>query len=322
MKSIWLPKYSRVQTVAFTLIEVMVGCAVSAVLILILSQVVNVAGNSWVDSQKKVEASQNGRALLGMISRELSSAVIGPSWQFVQNPTFPSDLDTALAPETDSLFWQSRTDATAKGDVQVIGYYVVRDDARRLFQLRRLYLTPTDGRYPATFNPSGKTRTSASAAPWVAALGNSAFDISISGANTSVVADGIIGFWVRCLDAAGHPIPWWHASVAASGSDKIKYNSAATFQAGRYSTDPSDSAFTYLRDTGSMPRGDALPTYIEVTAVIVDYATLRGRLPIPQPPSLNTPDELPAKLEEFQQSLIAGGIKSARVFSTRLKLTK
>jgi type II secretory pathway pseudopilin PulG len=310
--------------VGFTLIEVMVSISVLMILVIVLTSIIDLVGKSWVEGEKKMESSQSGRAILDLISRDLAAAVVGSSYQFVQNPTLPSGLSPAQAKETDSLFFQSATDTTTRGNFAVLGYYVVRDENTKTYQLRRLRIAPDHKDYPKTFGPTDNVRTSEEDAAWVRNMKVDLYDVSGSDAlgsvsTCSIVADGVVGFWIRCLDAAGQPIPWWYNSVAKKGSARMKFNSAAKFVTGYPISDPT-KAFAYLSSSVTYPaQADELPSFIEITLILVDALSIKRTSEIPNPPRVDDPATLPAKIIEYQKTLLSSGIKSARSYSTRIK---
>ena len=61
---------------AFTLVEMMVAMAVTAVLVLLLVNVTGTVSNAWKRGETQAESSSNARGALGMMSRELKSALI------------------------------------------------------------------------------------------------------------------------------------------------------------------------------------------------------------------------------------------------------
>ena len=61
---------------AFTLVEMMVAMAVTAVLVLLLVNVTGTVSNAWKRGESQAESSSNARGALGMMSRELKSAII------------------------------------------------------------------------------------------------------------------------------------------------------------------------------------------------------------------------------------------------------
>lgn len=61
---------------AFTLVEMMVAMAVTAVLVVLLVNVTGTVSNAWKRGESQAESSSNARGALGMMSRELRSALI------------------------------------------------------------------------------------------------------------------------------------------------------------------------------------------------------------------------------------------------------
>ncbi len=61
---------------AFTLVEMMVAMTVTALLIVMMVNVTGTVGNAWKRGESQAESSSNARGALGMMSRELQSALI------------------------------------------------------------------------------------------------------------------------------------------------------------------------------------------------------------------------------------------------------
>jgi hypothetical protein len=205
-----------------------------------------------------------------------------------------------------ALFWQSALKSGSSGDIAEIGYYLDKD-----FRLRRFYVAPDNASYNIFAAPP-----SALAAPWV-----SNFDPVAQPALFSTVADGILGLWVRCMDQNGEAIPWYQTA--------IQYNSAASFQPaipGQF------SSFKYT-SAATTAQAHLLPYSIEITVITLDAKTLQragtGAVPgmppdasDPSSPTVAGPNDIPGAIRYFEQKLISKNIKSARTFSTSVRLPK
>lgn len=234
---------------------------------------------------------QDGRAILELISRELSQAVISPNLQFVQDPDLGGTSKRANA---DCVFWQYPSTSTASGNLAEVGYYLTDN-----YELKRFYVPPTDSNYQI-FTPPNPSDTSA---PWVT---------NVIGSNPSLsttVSAGVLAFWVRCVDRNGDSIPW-------SASAPPRFNSAAHFQ----SAVP-NRPNSFLYTSSSTARGNALPSAVELTVITLDSRTFsRNPAAIPPLPAENAPDDLQTVRDQFNQQLIANKVASARTFSTRVNL--
>jgi hypothetical protein len=153
-------------------------------------------------------------------------------------------------------------------------------------------------------------------APWV-----TNFDPVTKPALFSTVADGILGLWIRCMDRNGDTIPWYQTA--------IQYNSAASFQPaipGQF------SSFKYT-SAATTAQAHLLPYSVEITVITLDAKTLQrsGISAIPgMPPDVNDPssptvagpDDIPGAIRYFEQKLVSNKIKSARTFSTSVRIPK
>jgi len=288
------PHHRRWDATAFTLIELLISMAILAAIAVLFTNILGGVNHVWTNGEQRVQNFQAGRAVADLISRELSQAAISPRLQFVQDPTLPTTTP-AKAANSSSLFWQAPLN-TAEGKANCeVGYYLVRDEANAIYQLKRLFIPPT-GTAQFLIYDSPPSATSAS---WVT---NS--DLAT---NSSTVADGVIALWFRCFDGNGDPIPW----LDPNG---IKFNSAASFQ---WMTGTS-SSFTY---TGtSTAQAHRLPASVEVTLVTLDSTALVQK-PVPPPiPAASDVNDIPAQVAAFNASLRANGIQSARTFTTRINL--
>jgi prepilin-type N-terminal cleavage/methylation domain-containing protein len=303
---------------AFSLIEILVAIALLSLLVVVLSQIVTVVSRAWVEGEKRVEVYQNGRAILDLIERDLTGAANSTRLQFVQNPPdLPSSARRAVS--SCSLFWQAPLEFGTPGNLCEVGYYLVRDEAEDLYQLRRLFIPSDDSRgyfrifdQPPTADPDHRS------VPWLDTLEPAAFELPDgsfgSGANQSVVtvvSDGVVAFWLRCLDANGDPIPWL-------SSDRLRYNSAARFRpaiaglANSFRWTGPDTAQTF-----------ELPSAVEVTLILIDSRTLARDPDIPGMEEFSQPSSptgVPEAIEMFYNALTANGITGAQVFTTRINL--
>lgn len=293
---------------AFTLVELLVAMTVLSVLVVLISSLLSSVNKAWVAGEERVENYQTGRAILELIARELKSAVISPSLQFIQNPPMgtPEQTPWFQRKNSSALFWQSALKSGPAGDIAEIGYYLDKD-----FRLHRFCVPPDS----TSYNVYGAA-PSALTAPWV-----SNFDPVAQPTLFSTVADGILGLWIRCMDQNGDAIPWYQAA--------IPYNSAASFQpaiAGQF------SSFKYT-NAATTAQAHLLPYSVEITVITLDAKTLQragvGAIPgmppdatDPSSPTVAGPSDIPEAIRYFEQKLISKNIKSARTFSTSVRIPK
>jgi prepilin-type N-terminal cleavage/methylation domain-containing protein len=290
----------------FTLAELLVAVAILSLLVLLLASLLGGVNRAWVSGEQQVETYQDGRALIELMSRELRQGIISPKLQMVQNPTLTGANQRT---NSSSLFWQAQLASTTSGNLSEVGYFLTEDTTAHTFQLKRFFVPPTDSTNYQIFANAPNDR----AALWVTSF------VATSGLNT-VVSDSVIGFWVRCLDENGDPIPWLSSSTTSNGDPNatpLQFNSAAHFQA---AIRGQASSFKYTAQS-STAQAHLFPAAVEVTLITLDTKTLnRARASIAAQPTLNGPQDIPAAILAFNQSLVNSNIRNARTLSTRVVL--
>ncbi|HSI82873.1 MAG: type II secretion system protein J [Candidatus Methylacidiphilales bacterium] len=327
---------------AFSLVEMIVAMSVFAILMVFLAYVVNGAQKAWLMGDQKVEIYQSGRAALELFSRELSGAVVSDKIQFVQTPDLAAKV-TDLATNAPSLFWMAPGKSTDKGNLSEIGYYLTRNAAKKTYQLNRFYVSGdnADGYYLGLDNYSLQTTANkriwsfANEARWITTLNALAFNPTSTKKVVSVVADGVVAMWIRCLDPAGNPIPWLSQAPAPYSSGTIQFSSGACFQMTTADAPFSDAAATFSNEektfqytsgpanpstTPATAVANRLPASVEITLIVVDSYTLRRNVTIPAMPTLVSAKEVTGQIKQFQTDLVKAGISTARTFTVRVKL--
>jgi prepilin-type N-terminal cleavage/methylation domain-containing protein len=290
---------------AFTLIELLIAAAILSSLVLLLTAMLSGINRIWVASEQRVSEFQDGRAILELMSRELSQAAISPSLQYVQNPLMAAGLKQRA--NSDSIFWQVPASSTTSGNLAELGYYLAEDHSQtgaQIYQLKRFFVPPTDGSNYQIFSPPNQPTDNS--APWVTNF--------ITNSTTTTVAAGIIALWVRCYDGNGDLIPW--LSVNATGVGPLKFNSAAHFQP---AIPGQTSSFKYT-NASNTARANLLPAAVELTIVTLDPQTFKRNPSIPAQNAQSAPDDLPTVRDSFNQQLITNSIRTGHTFSTRVKL--
>jgi prepilin-type N-terminal cleavage/methylation domain-containing protein len=335
---------------AFTLVELLIAITILSLLVVLLASLLSGVSRAWVSSEQQIGTFQDGRAITDLISRDLSQSVISPQLQFIQNPgnlsTAPNTLltSTTQVANTESLFWQTVSASDALGNVNEVGYYLThRADSNGIehFELRRFFVSPADPRQPPSApvaNPSYhiydvpstvyyNSSSTTIMPPWINLNGK-----NLDPARTdfefwsSVVSDGVVGFWIRCLDRNGEAIPW--LSSADNSTSPIRYNSTAYFQPAI----PGQAASFKYTKTSSTVKANLLPATVELTIVTVDSRTMQRKPTIPAVPAgVPTgypdvsptgfgPEDIPNAIDWFNRQLITNGVKNARTFTTRVSL--
>jgi prepilin-type N-terminal cleavage/methylation domain-containing protein len=291
---------------AFTLVELLIAMTVLALLAILLVSLLGGVNRAWVSGEQQAETFQDGRAILELMSRELTQAVISPKLQFVQNPTLTGIAQRA---NSGSLFWQAGLASTNNGNLSEVGYYLSENTTQHTFQLNRFYVPPTDATNYQIFTNSPNDRN----ALWVTNF------VALPALNT-LVSDGVVAFWARCFDSNGDPIPWISSALTSNGDTgaaPLQFNSAGHFQP---AIRGQSASFNYTK-AASTAQAHLLPTTVELTIVTVDSKTMqRSRASVPSLPVLTRSQDIPNAITTFNQNLITNNIRAARTFSTRVTL--
>jgi len=290
----------------FTLIELLAGVAVLSMLLLLIFNVIDRTGTLSSGSMSRMEAARIARECFDLIGRDLSGAQLPynraatDSLQFLVNP---ANIDPSYA-NPHSLFWQAPLASSSEnGNLAMAGYFVLREvvesnPKENRFQLRRLYVEQSDANRFNLLSASGGT-------PWYEALIPEFAPATESTENAQSykgwVADGVLGLWVRCLDAKGNPI-----KLSASGADfHSSFDSRKAFQ-----TDHNHYPSTNF---------SALPAFVEIGMVTCSPSDARKITKLPTSSSSGNPDSFYQDLTAFSSRVQADnpGAKSITV-SARL----
>lgn len=320
---------------AFTLIELLVSMSLLTFVLIVLAGVTDAASRAWRGGQSHTETFQSARAALEIMARELTPAVVDTRMQFV---VAPGTLLTAvgathLAEKSPVVLWMAPLGED--GSLRCVGYFLTRDNDRKFFRLKRLFIAPPQPGKPSAFfpkmvnaqNPRDATlKTSPVDARWFTRAWNAdAFDEE-NPENTEVVvssaADGVVGLWVQCVDLLGHPIPRLATSRVHPHST-LDFNSAAYFQVATTRPFEDGSSFQFLAETPQTMKANRLPAAVEFTLVIVENRDLLRVKELPE--QVNIYDEkgtldVEASTRQFEDELHKIGIHNAHTFSTRARL--
>jgi len=289
----------------FTLLELLIAFGILAFLIILLSSLVSGVQRAWTAGEQQTSEFQDGRAILELIGRELSQAVISPSLQLIHDPSLPPGLKQRA--NSDSLFFLAPSTNTSSGDLAEIGYYLVEDHSLSggdAYQLRRFFVSPSDGTNYQIFSPAN--RPTDNSAPWVTSF--------VANSTSSIISTGVLAVWIRCIDSNGDAIPWLSAN--AIGVGPLRYNSAAHFQP---AIPGQSNSFKYT-NAANTAQGNLLPTSVELVIVTLDPQSFRKNPTIPSIPSQANESDLPNVRDTFNQQLISNNVKNARTFATRVRL--
>ncbi len=315
---------------AFSLVELLISMAILSIMMLFLANITGTVSNTWTSSEKRVETFQSARAALEIITREMTPAVVDTRMQF---SIFPgTQLETMgaknIVPEAPVVLWMAPLGE--QGDLRCVGYYLYRDDDRKFYRLKRIYIAADnqDGFFPQMSDEldphDSRLRTSPTDALWFTRGWKSpAFDEEDPDNKkvvVSTVADGVVAFWVQCLDLLGNPIPWVSESPIHPPTNLI-YNSSSYFQMATSVRFDGGETFLYL--TEDTMKGNRVPAAVDITVVTIDVRTLAKGFFIPDQKNVMTPDgalDVKESIEAFNAALRENSITDARTFTTRVKL--
>jgi hypothetical protein len=317
---------------AFTLVELTVAMALLAFLMIILANMTDSASRAWCQGQSRAVTFQTARASLDLLARELAPAVVDTRMQFVVAPASilaPSLISPEnIAADSPVLLWMAPRGN--EGGLCCVGYYLYRDDTNKFYRLKRLYIPATDANghasayFPQTTDFNSPRDAALQPSPtdaswftrnWTSNASSNPFDDPNA---VSSAADGVIAFWVQCIDLLGNPIPLVSGSSVHPASS-LYFNSAAYFQVATTSPFDNGSSFTYLAQTALSLRANRVPAAIDLTIVLLDSATIARTVSLPEQSSKGGLS-VAESLNNLNSALNKIGIHNARTFSTRVKL--
>lgn len=212
----------------FTLVEILVACAVFSLIVLLLVSMASGVSAQWSSGIGRVEKRQNARALGDAIANELGTALLpvnrldntNPNLQFILNPA----QIAAGKRHPSALFWQSPlAPATDQGDILALGYFVRWDtsSATPRAMLCRLSVSSGDTNNFLVYSQED----------WIndslldnLASGTVSADPSLS--YRGLFAENVIGFWVRCLDVSGAEVAGASGTLDSRGASPMRLPSS------------------------------------------------------------------------------------------------
>lgn len=325
---------------AFSLIEVMTAMAVLAALLVMLAGILGPAMKIWGESEQRVEKYQNARASLELMSREMTPAVVDTRMQFAILPgsELPSRLGIDnIVPEAPVALWMAPLGE--RNRLHCVGYFLIRDEAKAHYRLKRIFVPPTVRNQPDVEHPYyprmtnedsdvrvGKNRTSPVDAEWF--VGNwdqRAFrddDPANRDAIVATVADGVVAIWIQCYDLLGNPIPWFSRSSPPHPESGLIYNSAGYFYAATSRPFEDGSTFRFAAEHDLSMKANRVPAEVEIRVYTIDREQLQRGLDVPEMVNVMDGDtlNLDASARRFEEQLLEAGAKKPELFSVRVKL--
>jgi len=316
------------------LIEVLVAMAVFAVLMIFLLGAMSTITRMYVDSDNKTRSDEKGRAVIELISREVTPAAIDTRMQFVILPGEKlSDAGAVNVVETSpAMLWMAPLGPG--GELRCVGYFLTGDTDLKKYRLKRIFIKSDNpfGYFPGVDKGENaadvKNRTSPTDAGWFTdAWDEDAFD-DVSDANDKVmistVSDGVVAFWVRALDSMGNPVPQVSSSEVHPESD-LYYNSAAYFYMADGEPFDEGGTFVYLKKNRLSMKANRLPSAVELAIVMIGEDNLNRGPAVPEQVNVVDPEtgrlDMDSSIKDYREKLKDAGFIGPRVFRTTVKIT-
>lgn len=326
---------------AFTLVELLVGMAVLALLVVMLSTVFGQISAAWIRSEGATETRRSARALVDFIGAELRGAVLpiesptdvsrGGNLQFLHNllPTAPGGTRRPIPDayrNADALFWQAPlATETSFGELAEIGYFVKweapdplnkPDDVRPL--LCRFFVNPSTLKSGVAAPNSDFLIYDRDPKAWLTeellkrlAPATKIGPDGKASAYLGLFAENVLGFWARCYKLDGRPFD--EKPADRHFDSRTGYN--------HYFVDPR----TGKKDDLASPRH--LPAKVEISIAQIDSRTAERMTPVWQElqaisrePDVRNADEYFARLTESTNPAIIALLPGVRTHSTVVQL--
>lgn len=274
-------KYPSSLISAFSLVEVMVGMAVLAILIVLFGQMLSKASQVWTQTESNKSRMQNARAIADTIGGELKSALVpvnrldSGSLQFVVNPVLSPDYLNR-----DAIFWQAPVaNVNTAGDVAEIGYYVkwdVSNPKNPKSQLCRFFVDALTSVPAAVGDPAPGSCFKIYSAPnnWI---DENILDIVAPGTGAGyrgLFAENVLGLWIKCVDFGGNDIT---LDCTGAAFPNEGFDSRLGFTYKDPTTGNTRTTPAYAKADGSLVRESVLPPAVDVSLILLDPETA-GRI--------------------------------------------
>lgn len=299
----------------FTVVELLVASVVFALMMVFLVTVSESVRKSWERGEHSVEVSQNGRAILNLLERDLAQTTVSRTMQFAQDPNISAFLPAGEAQATHStslFFWMHSKDS--ESGLAQAGWYVAQapgaTNAAERFKLYRFHRPLTLANTQLSVGATDLTQN-------VFWMMSPQMTQPLFAANSTVVFSGALGFWAACLDRNGNPLP--NLATADPQAAPLRFNSGARFQMSSRGTTVSGTLTAIYTDVSSQTlAANALPDSLRIVLLLTDERTLKRHATIAPIPANTLPADTEA-IASYSEALAKDGIPN-RVFSTTIKL--
>lgn len=316
----------------FSIIELLVAMSILGVIMAILFGLLSTVSSTFFTTEGKVRADERGRAVLELMTREVTPAVIDTRMQFAILPAEKLADRGALdiAPNSPAMLWLAPLGPA--GELRCVGYYLTANEEERRYRIKRIYIKPDNTTYfPTLINFESvqdiTSRTSPVNADWFLKTWDEAAFDDLTGNNpdniVSTVAGGVVAMWIRPLDALQNPIPSLDASEIHPASD-LFFNSASYFYMadGQYFDD--GTSFRYLKENRLSLKANRLPTALDIAIVMLDdeEIDLGGAIPAQETILDETGTlDIDKSVSKYINTLNDAGFLKPRLFKTNVTLS-
>ena len=318
----------------FSLIEMLVSMAVLSVLMVFLMEAMSTVTRVYIDTDSRTRSDEKGRAVIELISREVTPAAIDTRMQFIILPGEKlSDAGAVNVVETSpAMLWMAPLGPG--GDLRCVGYFLTGSPDLKKYRLKRIFIKNDnpDGYFPKVGKVENAgdagNRTSPTDASWFTdAWDEQAFD-DASETNDKViistVSDGVVAFWIRALDSMGNPVPQLSSAKAHPKSD-LFYNSAAYFYMADGESFDEGKTFVYLKKNRLTMKANRLPAAVELAIVMIDEDNINRGPVVPAQENVVDSEtgelDMDSSINDYRERLKSAGFSGPRVFRTTVKIT-
>ena len=119
---------------AFTLMELLIAISITALIVVLLSQVFTAAAGQWQAADQRIDSFRDARAALQVMTRDLGLANLSGDAQMLTLSNYDSSGTYAK-----EAFAISPIANSGKSDLCAVGYYLAWDAKVRAYRLKRLF---------------------------------------------------------------------------------------------------------------------------------------------------------------------------------------
>ena len=336
----------------FTLVEVLVGCAILSLIVVLLASIFSAAQSQFTILDSGSRQRQDAVAVLDVIAKDLRAAAQPPVQNYeMGNPTTPStdarQMQMLVNPTTlptdlrnaGSIFWTT-SQGTTTGGTSLVGYFLRWETVSggvRPVLCRYFVSGPKVHSRLQTLRAQTPSNT-----VWVDSSDVTA--VAPADQNNGYqgwLADGVLAIYFRVLDPEGRPIsnlarapssvtypPGASPTAADLTYYRTEFTPAGTDQPGTAITSnfyDSLPGFSYRRSVGSVwlnVSGPAMPPLVEIILVTAPMRLIKRLSTAPTRVDSNDPSRVWDDVDAFVAGLPAYLKNEARVASTTVALTR